>query len=109
MDAGLLWGIYDQKQLIGLIQGEHSQYLGQNCLYFSELFLVEEYQRKNIASRAQLLYIYALRQEKSLIWGTIESNNIPSMKTALKIGRQNIRTEFFYPLTKHTQNRLSPA
>lgn len=98
MKAGLLWRICKNNQVIGLIQGEYNEYLGQNALYLAEILLIDAFRGQGIAPKAQIEYIRKLAQDKTLIWGTIDCSNLPSLKTAQKVGRKKIRSEFFLPI-----------
>lgn len=98
MQNGLLWYILDQDKKIGIIQGEEESLLGEPSLYISEILLTRDYKGRGLAPLAQVEFIKENASYFKFVWGTIDQKNIPSMKTALRVGRSNIRSAFMLPI-----------
>lgn len=94
-NQGLLYGAYLNDKLAGLIGGENSPLLGLPALYIGELLISEELRGKGLAVEMQRQFLNLNKNEFDYVWGTIDARNISSSKTALKVGRKKIRTEYF--------------
>ena len=98
LSQGLLKFIEINGERIGLIAAEKSQFLGHSGLYFNEIFITKEWKGKGIAKAIQLKFIQSFVQDLDYIWGTIDSANLPSYRTAQTNGRRPIRYEAFINL-----------
>lgn len=97
----LLFFIYIEGKKAGLIGGRKQDLLGKSGLYFTEIVLSTEFKGKGFAPAAQRMFIDHLSSDIEVIWGTIDCQNVSSTKTALRVGRSAIRSEFFLPLNAH--------
>ena len=93
---GLLKSIELNGKRVGLIAGERNEYLGDSAIYFNEIFVDKEFQRQGIAKAAQRKFIDLFCREVKLVWGTIDSENHASFKTALTNGRIPVHFETFF-------------
>jgi len=94
-ENGLLRIAHYQNQPIGLIAAEREDFLGAKGCYFIEIFIEENHKGKGLAKNIQRKFIDHFTEEEDLIWGTIEYQNKPSLKTALSNKRLPIRFENF--------------
>jgi RimJ/RimL family protein N-acetyltransferase len=95
---GLLYGAYLGQELVGMIGGESQELLGLRGLYMGELLVGESHKGKGFATEMQRQFIRRFRDSFELVWGTIDARNIPSTKTAMRVGRRLLRTEYFVRL-----------
>jgi hypothetical protein len=95
----LLFWIDINGERAGTIGGCKSTFLGVNAIYMNEILLTDSFRGKGFASQVQRIYLASLTDRFDLVWGTIDAKNIPSTKTALRVGRKIIRSEIFIPLT----------
>lgn len=100
MEENLLWYVYAKDKRIGIVQGETESIFNRPSLYMAEILLDEEYRGRALAPKVQIEFIRKNRKKFDIVWGTIDQKNIPSMKTALKVGRRNIRSAFMVPIVK---------
>jgi hypothetical protein len=98
LNQGLLFYIELSGERIGLIAAERSKFLGRDGLYFHEIFLSKEYKGKGLAKAVQRKFISNFAVGNEFIWGTIDSSNLPSYKTANSNGRIAVRFECFIDL-----------
>ena len=95
---GLLFFAMSKKEPIGIIAGKKEELLGINGVYMIELLLSRAYRGKGLCQEFENKFINQLPNDIDLIWGTIDSKNIPSLKVAEKIGRKVVRKECFIPI-----------
>jgi predicted GNAT family acetyltransferase len=100
INDGLLKFILLNGSRIGLIAGERSEFLGNEGIYFNEIFINEEFKGKGMAKAVQRKFVESFAREKDIIWGTIDRLNIPSYKTAIGNGRRPIRFEVFKKISE---------
>jgi L-amino acid N-acyltransferase YncA len=98
LEQGLIQYVLDGDEKVGLIIGERSPFLGYGGIYFHEIYIVKKWKGKGLAKAIQRKFVVELANEEDYIWGTIDSANIPSYKTALSNGRRPIRIECFVAL-----------
>jgi hypothetical protein len=98
LEQGLLKFVLLNGERIGLIAGEKSDFLGSSGVYFHEIFISKEWKGKGLAKVIQRKFIEAFCNELEFVWGTIDSNNLPSYKTAYSNGRRPLRYECFINL-----------
>jgi hypothetical protein len=99
-DQNLLFYIEYNGSRIGLIAAEKSSLLGRDGLYFNEIFISKDWKGKGLAKQVQRKFIDLYGNDHELVWGTIDSMNLPSYKTAYSNGRRPIRFECFHKLDK---------
>lgn len=98
LEQGLLKYIRIDNERAGIIAAENSKLLGHSGIYFNEIFLQNKWKGKGLAKAIQRKFISKYAQGTQFIWGTIDSNNLPSYKTAYSNGRRPIRYENFINL-----------
>lgn len=99
IEDGLMFEVFMGEQKIGLIAGEKSEFLGHSGIYFHEIFVARTHKGQGLAKAIQKQYVEQVATDDDFIWGTIDSHNIPSFKTALANGRKPIRFEGFVRIT----------
>jgi len=95
---GLLHFVEINNERIGLIAGEKAPFLGHDGFYFNEIFISKNWKGKGLAKAIQRKFIEKFTSGNELVWGTIDSHNLPSYKTALSNGRLPVRYECFIQL-----------
>lgn len=91
---GLLRIAHYKGQRIGLISAIKDQFLGNDGIYFLEIFLDQAFKGKGLAKCLQRKYVDEVAT-REIIWGTIDFENKPSLKTALSTGRMAVHFEHF--------------
>lgn len=94
-EQGLLYEVFYQGSRMGLIAAERSSLLGHEGLYFNEIFIETRWKGKGLAKALQRKFVHQYARDEDLIWGTIDSSNVPSYQTAIRNGRRAIRFESF--------------
>ena len=95
---GLLFQAVVDGKIAGLIGARSEALLGVPAVYMTELLLTTDFKKQNLAVALQRKFIDTLGLEFQLIWGTIDAKNLASKKTALRVGRVAVRSEYFIPL-----------
>ena len=94
----LLFKVFVDDLPAGLIGGQNESLLGMSSVYMTELLLISKFKGQGLAVALQRKFIDELPNSMDLIWGTIDAKNLPSLKTALRVGRLPIRSEYFIKL-----------
>lgn len=94
----LLYKVFVDGVLAGLIGAQNELLLGVPSVYMTELLLLSRFKGQGLAVALQRKFIDLLPREFDLVWGTIDAKNLPSLKTALRVGRTSIRSEYFIRL-----------
>ena len=89
--------IVDGKK-VGLIAANREKFLGRPGVYFLEIVVSKDYKGKGYAPAMQRKFIDTVLTDAETVWGTIDARNLPSTKTAMRVGRIPIRCEFFIPI-----------
>ncbi|MDP7320550.1 MAG: hypothetical protein QF441_08075 [Bacteriovoracaceae bacterium] len=92
---GLMYEVYYDGEKMGIIAGESSSLLGHSAVYFHEIFISKKWKGKGLAKAMQRKFVEMSTKDDDFIWGTVDSHNLPSYKTALSNGRKPIRYECF--------------
>jgi hypothetical protein len=96
----LLFGARYNGEYSGLIAAQREQFLGYQGVYFLELLLLPRFKKMGLAPVLQRSFIDRVAQlggyRDAVVWGTIDSHNLPSLRTALRVGRKIVSTECFY-------------
>jgi len=90
-----LFLVYVNGVKAGLIAGIPQPLLGLHGIYFIEIMMTRQFKGQGLASVVQRKYIDSLPGNYEIVWGTIDTMNLASTKTALKVGRKSIREEYF--------------
>jgi hypothetical protein len=95
---GLLLKVLDRGALAGVFAGLPEPIYGLNAIYMIESFLLNSYVGKGFALPIHQYYLSHLAGRFGYVWGTIYNKNTTSMKTALRLGRKVIESEYFFEL-----------
>ena len=95
---GLLINVYDKQGWGGTIAAREQDLYGLPCLYVFELFLCARLRGKGLAVPLERSFLNSLSKRYPFVFGHIDHTNLPSLKTALAVGRRVIETEHFFPL-----------
>lgn len=95
---GWIFQVRVDGQRAGLVAAERKKCIGDSGAYMMELLLVPPFKGQGLASEIQRKFIDVLPPDIELVWGTIDAKNQASLKTALRVGRTVIRTEYFMEL-----------
>lgn len=99
LSEGLLYWAKVDGEKMGLIGGVSSDLLGANGLYMNEVLLAKKFRGQGYAPIIQRLFIEQQKKRNfDLVWGTIDAQNKPSTKSALRVGRKSIREELLFPI-----------
>ena len=93
---GLLYEVLIEGERIGMVAAERSSFLGKPGIYFNEIYLCKNQRGKGLAKIVQKLFIKKVSNPDEIIWGTIDSDNLPSQRTAMKNNRRPVRFENFF-------------
>lgn len=94
-DQGLLCWAYLDGAKVGVIAALRRDFLGHPGIYFNEIFISEENRGKGLAKAIQRKFVEENAKDDELVWGTIDSGNLSSFKTASANGRRPLRFECF--------------
>ncbi len=89
---GLLRIAHCNGQRIGLISAMRDTFLGYDAIYFLEIFLDQAFKGKGLAKCLQRKFVAEVTQQE-IVWGLIDFENKPSLKTALSTSRLPVRYE----------------
>ena len=87
----------DREGFCGVIAGIKSPIYGLPAIYMIESFLSQRWTGKKIAPLAHAQFLNAISNRFEYVWGSIYDKNLSSLKTANRIGRKIIETEYFVP------------
>lgn len=94
----LLFEVVINGKKAGIIAGSATDYYGVNAAYIFEEILYESFRGKGFGVHVQKAFTKKLKGRFSLLWGSISELNSPSLKTALKNGRQVSEIDYFFEL-----------
>ena len=103
LEQGLLKYAIFEGERIGIIAGERSNFLGHTGVYFHEIYISKKWKGRGHAKLIQRKFIEIFCHDLNFVWGTIDSENLPSYKTAFSNGRRPIRYECFINLKSPLQ------
>lgn len=98
LEQDLLKFVTIGNEKIGLIAAEKNNFLGHEGIYFMEIYIDKKWRGKGLAKAIQRKFIQDFTEGHEFIWGTIDSLNLPSYKTAFSNSRKPIRFECFIKL-----------
>ena len=94
-ELGLLYYGVINNENVGLIAADKTNFLSHSGVYFNEIMLTTDWKGKGLAKVLQQKFIKEHVCQLDFVWGTIDWNNKPSLKTALSNNREAIRFESF--------------
>lgn len=93
----LLFEAFKDDESIGLIGAINSEFNKAPGIYMMEILLRRKFRGRGLGYYLESEFIKKLPKD-ILLWGTIDSRNHGSLKSALKIGRKEIMKEVFIKL-----------
>lgn len=88
IDQDNLYRVFVDDQWAGIIgANRHSDWFLEGYVIYEE-FLFAAFRNQKLAPAMQRHFIERLHDTNALIYGTIHNGNLPSLKTALRVGRQ---------------------
>lgn len=93
----LYYGTIDGER-VGIIAGETNNLFGLEGIYINEIMIAKEYRGNRYSERLLKAFIDILPQSTQVLWCHIDSENIPSTKTAIHSGQEVFSIECFYYL-----------
>jgi hypothetical protein len=88
--------ITDELGFCGVVAGITSPLYGLTSIYMIENFLSKRWVGKKVSPVAQSHFFKSVSPDFKYVWGTIYDKNLSSLKTALRVGRKIVETEYFY-------------
>jgi hypothetical protein len=100
IDEGLIFKAFFGGEEVGLIAARREDFLGHPGIYYLEILLTPLFKGRHLASALQRAFVEIISKKEvnPIFWGTIDSSNTPSLRTALRVGRKIVSTECFYSL-----------
>ena len=95
----LLFLFEDDRKRIGLIAGEKNRIFNEEAVYIDEILISEECRGKGYASSLMRKFIECIPTDMKYVWSHIDSRNLSSSRTAVKIGQRPISEEYFIKLS----------
>lgn len=92
-NEGLLYILNEGGNNIGLISGESDAFLGKPSIYLNEILIGQKYRGRGNANRLLAGFVNMLKADYFIC--DIDSENIPSTKTALRSGQKVFSQEIF--------------
>lgn len=92
----LLYRININDTFAGIIAGVPRDYYGFKGVCILEEILFDKFIGKGFGAYVQKAFIKKLQNRYKVVWGTISSSNISSLKTALKNGREITEVEYLF-------------
>lgn len=96
---GQLMIIRDAAGFAGLAAGRSEQLFGQPGLCMIELFLAERVRSRGWGKMLESQFIARHHPDFGTVWGQIHASNLPSLHTALSLGRTPLQQEYFVGLS----------
>ncbi len=100
-DQGLLMSLRDDHGFAGLAAATVSPLFGRPALCMLDVFLTERLRGKGLALALQSTFLTGKRSGADTVWGHIHARNLPSLRTAQKLGRRPVQQEYFVSLSGH--------
>lgn len=88
----------DDDGFAGLAAATISPLFGRRALCMLDVFLSERWRGKGLAPAVQSTFLAGQRSGADTVWGHIHARNIPSLRTAQKLGRRPVQQEYFVSL-----------
>lgn len=98
-DQGLLKTLRDDHGFAGLVAATISPIFGRRAVCMLDVFLTERLRGKGLAPAVQSTFLTGQRSGADTVWGHIHAGNLPSQRTALKLGRRPVQQEYFVSLS----------
>ena len=97
-DQGLLMSLRDSQGFAGLVAATVSPLFGRSALCMLDIFLAHRLRGKGLAPAVQSMFLAGQRSGADTVWGHIHAANLPSLRTAVRLGRRPVQQEYFVSL-----------
>lgn len=97
-DEGLLMVLRDSRGFAGLVAATTTPLFGRRAISMLDFFLTQRLRSRGVASAVQSAFVSGQRSGTDTVWGHIHATNLPSMRTAQKLGRRPVQQEYFVTL-----------
>lgn len=104
----LLFYMMINNRRAGLIAAKNTPFLGHSGFYFNEIFISSDFLGKGMAKAFQRKIIQHYCPPEAIVWGTINAQNIPSLRTAQANQRKKIRFESFLSIKSKPKTKVPP-
>lgn len=98
-DQGLLMTLRDDHGIAGLVAATISPIFGRRAVCMLDVFLTERLRGRGLAPAVQSTFLTGQRSGADTVWGHIHAGNLPSQRTAQKLGRRPVQQEYFVSLS----------
>lgn len=98
-DQGLLMTLRDDHGFAGLVAATISPIFGRRAVCMLDVFLTERLRGRGLAPAVQSTFLTGQRSGADTVWGHIHAGNLPSQRTAQKLGRRPVQQEYFVSLS----------
>ena len=98
-DQGLLMTLQDDRGFAGLVAATTAPLFGRPALCMLELLLAGHLRGKGVAAVVQSVFLAGQRSGADTVWGHIHAANLPSLRTAQRLGRRPVQQEYFVGLS----------
>ena len=101
IDAGTAVDAWLEGAWAGLLAVQPVPLLGAPGWLIIEEILAPQFRGRRLGAALQRAGLAATvpEQEKSMIWGTIHNGNLPSRRTAARVGRQEVDLRWLVPIS----------
>ncbi|SDL98964.1 hypothetical protein SAMN04487916_12046 [Arthrobacter sp. ov407] len=100
-DQGLLMSLRDDLGFAGLAAATMSPLFGRRAVCMLDVFLTERLRGRGLAPAMQSVFLAGQRSGADTVWGHIHAENLPSLRTAQKLGRRPVQQEYFVSLSAY--------
>lgn len=98
-DQGSLMTLRDDHGFAVLVAATISPIFGRRAVCMLDVFLTERLRGKGLAPAVQSTFLTGQRSGADTVSGHIHAGNLPSQRTALKLGRRPVQQEYFVSLS----------
>lgn len=98
-DQGLLMTLRDDHGFAGLVAATISPIFGRRAVCMLDVLLTERLRGRGLAPAVQSTFLTGQRSGADTVWGHIHAGNLPSQRTAQKLGRRPVQQEYFVSLS----------
>lgn len=89
----------DDLGFAGLTAATMSPLFGRRAVCMLDVFLTERLRGRGLAPAMQSVFLAGQRSGADTVWGHIHAENLPSLRTAQKLGRRPVQQEYFVSLS----------
>ncbi|XAS65719.1 hypothetical protein VUN84_08870 [Micrococcaceae bacterium Sec5.8] len=97
-DLGLLMTLRDRHGFAGLAAATIAPLFGRRAVCMLDVFLADRLRGTGLAPVMHSWFLAGQRSGADTVWGHIHAGNLPSLRTAQKLGRRPVQQEYFVSL-----------